>query len=192
MLREAKAFAEMSGFFDNFRRLLVVAQGNELGMAEMVAAGPFKKFDLSDEQGAEPNSFFHFIGGEAFPPTGFMGFREIDERACVRLQRAHFLKKKFSAGGNETVADASHVDQIFSFVIADGDGVEALWAWREAADDEFLAVVEAKFNPGSGSLPRFVHAILKLADNAFEILFLGGGQQVMRVSFDRIDNCYSV
>lgn len=48
-------------------------------MAEVVAFGPFGKFDLSDEPRAEPLDLLHDLTGYRFTSAGAGGFRKIIE-----------------------------------------------------------------------------------------------------------------
>ena len=51
------------------RRQSELAQGNELGVAEDGAGGPFGEFDFGFGFGAEPGVVGHFFGGDAFAPV---------------------------------------------------------------------------------------------------------------------------
>jgi hypothetical protein len=46
-----------------------VAQGDEFGVAEEVALGPFGEFYFGFDFGAEPDVVGHFVGGDAFAPV---------------------------------------------------------------------------------------------------------------------------
>ena len=49
-------------------RGLVVAEGEEFGVAEKGAGGPFGEFDFGFDFGAEPSVVGHFVGGYALAP----------------------------------------------------------------------------------------------------------------------------
>ena len=46
-------------------RGFVVAEGDEFGVAEEAAGGPFGEFDFGFDFGAEPGVVGHFVGGDA-------------------------------------------------------------------------------------------------------------------------------
>jgi hypothetical protein len=55
---------------------------------QMIALGPFQKFDLSYEFRLGPNTFLHIVGGQAFAPTRTMRLRKIYERTGRHHERS--------------------------------------------------------------------------------------------------------
>jgi len=107
----------------DFLGAFVVAEVNELGMAEDAAGGPFGEFDFGNDFGYEPDIIFHVLGGNAFTPMGLAaGHRwEICERAFGVGQR--FEKGvKFAADGRvQARADFAGEEEFVAVVIADQD-----------------------------------------------------------------------
>jgi len=56
-------------------RVLVVAQGDEPGMAQVIVGGPLEKFELSDEYRLQPLALRHFGFRKALSPPAAPGFR---------------------------------------------------------------------------------------------------------------------
>ena len=50
-------------------RPLDLAQGDEFGVAEEAAGGPFGEFDFGFDFGTEPGEVGHFVGGDALAPV---------------------------------------------------------------------------------------------------------------------------
>jgi hypothetical protein len=75
-------------FAGDFFGLLVFAQAEEGGLAQMIVARPFGEADFANELGIEPGAAFHFGGSQAAAEAaGF--FREIHKRA---IGPGEFLK----------------------------------------------------------------------------------------------------
>jgi hypothetical protein len=51
---------------DDFFWRLVVAEGDEFGVAEDGGGGPLGEFDFGDGLGAEPDVVGHFFGGDQY------------------------------------------------------------------------------------------------------------------------------
>ncbi len=56
------------GITGDFLGAFVVAEGNEFGVAQDAAGGPFGEFDFGNDFGFEPDVIFHVLGGHALRP----------------------------------------------------------------------------------------------------------------------------
>jgi hypothetical protein len=76
---------------DDIVRIFIVAQGDELGVPQVIGASPLQELDLCDGFRTKPNTFPHLLGCEPLTPSAGANFGEIDERTLLRLKMSDLL-----------------------------------------------------------------------------------------------------
>ena len=76
--------------------------------------------------------------------------------------------------------DASYIGESSVAVIADNDGVNAVWTRSVTANHQFLSAIHAILNPRATSFSRLVRAVFPLSDNALQALLAHGSQKFGR------------
>src|SRR5205814_9954242 len=112
-------------------------------MSQMIIAGPFEEFELTDEHWLQPLAFGHLRLRESLAPSTTLRLRQVHERALVDLKSSELLEQLCSSGGCEAVASACDVDQAVAFVVAEDQRVEGPRPPRVAADDALLTALDA-------------------------------------------------
>ena len=69
----------------------VVAQRNELGVAQVIFARPLQELDLRDQHRLQPTAVLHLRRRQARTPSAALRLREIHERAILDFQPRNFL-----------------------------------------------------------------------------------------------------
>ena len=67
--------SSLGSFLDYFGRILIVAQGNEFGVTQLIAAGPLGEINSYDSFRPQPNAAFHFFRGKPLSPSAFRFLR---------------------------------------------------------------------------------------------------------------------
>src|SRR5437660_219743 len=71
-----------------------------------------------------------------------------------------------------------NIDQISAAIVADDEGVKAVWPRDISADHKLLSLIHAVFNPCACALSRLIQAIFALPDDAFNLLLAHSGKHV--------------
>ncbi len=95
-------------------------------MAQVILAGPFEKFELTDEDRLQPLAVRHLRLREALAPPTTPRLRQVHKGALIDLEPSELLKQLCPRGRREAVASASDVDQAVAFVVAEDQRVEGL------------------------------------------------------------------
>jgi hypothetical protein len=84
--------AELLLFPHDILRLLVIAQGNELGMAQVAHIRPLNKLKLPDQLRLHPPAFPHFLRRKPRAPASGLLLRKVCERAFFDFQRLELFE----------------------------------------------------------------------------------------------------
>ncbi len=107
-------------------------------MTEMVVGGPFQKPELRDGLGTEPYAVLHLRSRQHLSQSSCAGFRQIDERAILGLERCELRVNGAAGCWNKPGPNAGAKVEPVSSVEANHDGIEAVSPWRVAADDQLI------------------------------------------------------
>ena len=113
----------------------VVAQRNELGVAQVIFARPLQELDLRDQHRFQPPAVLHFCRRQARTPPAALGLREIHERAIVYFESAEFLEQLLADDGRKSISSACNVDQTVALVVSEDQRIERLRPDRVAPVD---------------------------------------------------------
>lgn len=79
---------------------LVVAERDELRVAQVIVTGPLDELDLRDEDRLQPSTIHHLRGRQSLAPSAAPGFRQVREWALLDLSSPrNFLNSCCRAAG---------------------------------------------------------------------------------------------
>lgn len=85
----------------------------------MIGGSPFSEFDRGHQLGFKPPALAHIVSRETIPPSALPAFGQIVKRTAGAFQSMEVLEERRARRRRETVADARHIDQLITLVIAD-------------------------------------------------------------------------
>src|ERR1700746_2365172 len=95
-------------------------------MPQPISSRPFQKLDLRYSLGMKPNALSHFLSREFITPTGPVLVRQVAEGHDGRHKMTNSLEDLTPGRRNETIANASNVQQIFPLVNTNDERVESV------------------------------------------------------------------
>jgi hypothetical protein len=113
--------------------------------------------------GRTQTHFFIFSAVNASPHRAlWVSGRFTNGHSGVTSGRSFSKTLRRDAGTNPFRMRATYFNS--SPVVANDAGVQAVWAWCEAADYELLAEIDSVLGPGSAALSGFVDAVLPFTE----------------------------
>src|SRR5260370_16603045 len=113
-----------------------------------------------------------------------MRVRQVNKRHRGGNQVTYFLKHLTPRRGNEAVANASYINQIFAAIVANDERVKSVWPRQVPADHQLLPLIHAVFNPCARALSRLVEAVFTFPNDAFNLLSAHSRQHTGRSPLD--------
>src|ERR1700722_11148433 len=87
------------GFSNDLSRILVIAQGNKLGVPQLVGSRPLREIDAHHDLGSYPYARFHFLGSQPLTPPPWRRLGQIGEWASRGFQPLDLGKHFAPRGG---------------------------------------------------------------------------------------------
>jgi hypothetical protein len=120
-----------------------------------------------------------------------MCLQKIGERALWNDQGFEPGEYPASRSRHKAVPNSRDVNQIFSPVVPNNDGVHSVCAWNVSADDQFLSAVQPVLGPRPAPFSSLVTTIPSLGNDTFQSLAASGTQHVLSRRFKIIRNANS-
>src|SRR6516164_1038376 len=117
-----------------------------------------------------------------------MSFGKIRERTLGDKQGLELREHLAPRSWYKAVADSGYVNEIFSPVISNNDGVHSVCARNVATDHKFLSTVQPILGPGPTALANLVSAVLPLGNNTFQALAASSTEDVLNGRFKIVCN----
>src|SRR6516225_5530422 len=117
-----------------------------------------------------------------------MSFGKIRERTLGDKQGLELREHLAPRSWYKAVADSGYVNEIFSPVISNNDGVHSVCARNVATDHKFLSTVQPILGPGPTALANLVSAVLPLGNNTFQPLAASSTEHIGGRHLEMVNN----